>query len=82
MLTKLPPASAFTSPTDSQVSSTLELVVNTKGQVVTAKYVDRPTRLPDVAKLQEAKGWQFTPAMKDGHPVSYRYFLRTTTSPR
>ena len=82
MLTKLSLPSPYNSPTDSQVSSTLELVVDTTGHVVSAKFVDRPTRLPDFALPQQAKLWLFTPAKKNGHPVSYRYFLRTTTSPR
>jgi hypothetical protein len=82
MLTKLSLPSPYNSPTDSQVSSTLELIVDTTGHVVSAKFVDRPTRLPDFALPQQAKLWLFTPATKNGHPVSYRYFLRTTTSPR
>jgi hypothetical protein len=82
MLTKLSLPSPYNSPTDSQVSSTLELIVDTTGHVVSAKFVDRPTRLPDFALPQQAKLWLFTPAKKNGHPVSYRYFLRTTTSPR
>jgi hypothetical protein len=74
-----PPAD---SPTDSMVRNTYELVIDQTGHVVSAKLVGRPMRLPDMGDLQALKGWRFTPAMKNGQPVSYRYFLRTVNSPR
>jgi hypothetical protein len=60
----------------------MELVIDTSGHVASARLLERPLGLTDPFVLQEAKNLRFTPAMKDGHPVQYRYLLRTVASPR
>jgi hypothetical protein len=82
LLSKRPPPPPAPEGTDSQVSNTMELVVDPTGHVQTVKLLGRPARLPDMLLPQEAKNLRFKPAMKDGHPVSFRYLLRTVAAPR
>jgi hypothetical protein len=82
LLSKRPAPPPPSSPTDSQVSNTVELVIDLSGHVASVKMLERPTRLTDALSLQEYKNLLFKPAMKDGHPVQYRYLLRTVVSPR
>jgi hypothetical protein len=64
------------------VTNVLELVVDPTGHVQNVKFLGLPMRLPDMLLSQEAKNLLFTPAMKDGRPVSFRYLLRTVAAPR
>jgi hypothetical protein len=82
LLSKRPTAPPAAALTDSQVSSTMELVIDVSGHVASVKLMERPTRLTDTLPLQEAKNLRFAPAVKDGNPVQYRYLLRTVASPR
>jgi hypothetical protein len=75
LLSKLPPPAAGT---DSQVTNTVELVVDPSGRVQRVHLLDASTGLTDPISLQVYKLLRFTPATKDGQPVSFRYLLRTT----
>lgn len=76
----LPPLPA--SSTDSRLDSTIELIIDPTGNVQSVRLLERPTRLPDMNILQAAKYLKFSPAIKDGQPVTYRYQLHQTVTPR
>ncbi len=82
MLSPAPLAPPPPSPTDTFANSTVELIVDSAGNVQKASLLERPTRLPDVTNLQAYKNLKFSPATKDGQPVSYRYVLRIVAAPR
>jgi hypothetical protein len=82
LLSKRPVPPPSSGPNDTQVSNTIELVIDVTGHVVQVKMLDRPLRMTDTLLPQEAKNLLFKPATKDGHPVQYRYLLRTVVSPR
>jgi len=82
LLSKRPSPPPAAEGTDSQVTNTVELVVDPSGRVQAVKMLGRSTRLTDAIPLQEYKLLRFTPAQKDGHPVSFRYLLRTVVAPR
>jgi hypothetical protein len=54
----------------------IEVVVNERGQVLSAKAVVAPQSISEAAmmmgSLSAAKTWRFQPALKDGQPVKYR----------
>ena len=56
--------------------TTIEIVVNERGSVESAKSVGEAANLADTAavamSLSAAKAWRFRPAIKDGRPVRYR----------
>jgi len=82
LLSKRPSPPPSSGPNDTQVSNTIELVIDVTGKVIQVKMLDRPLRMTDSLLPQEAKNLLFKPATKDGHPVQYRYLLRTVVSPR
>jgi hypothetical protein len=70
------------SPTDRAVERTLELVIDARGVVQSAKLLERPTSLADGNILPPAKNLKFRPATKEGRAVMYRYRMRITSAPR
>jgi hypothetical protein len=56
-------------------------VVDPSGRVQRVKLLDASTGLTDAIPLQAYKLLRFTPATKDGRPVSFRYLLRTPIAP-
>jgi hypothetical protein len=56
--------------------TTIEIVVDERGGVESAKSVGEAASLADTAavamSLSAAKAWRFRPAIKDGRPVKYR----------
>jgi hypothetical protein len=55
----------------------LELVVNTRGEVESARLVTTG-RFQERMIVAAAKTWKFSPAVKDGQPVKYRTRVRVT----
>ena len=82
MISSAPVAPPAPSPTDSFANNTVELIVDERGAVQRVSLLERPVRLPDVQMLQNYKMLKFSPARKDGRPVSYRYLLRVVSAPR
>ena len=56
----------------------VELAVSATGEVKSVRLVTRPVRVLPAMMLSAVKHWRFRPALKDGHPVSYRLRLRLT----
>ena len=55
--------------------SRVEVIVSPYGQVERAKLISAPEDIHEAMILSAIKAWQFTPAVKDGHPVRYRLVL-------
>jgi TonB family protein len=58
----------------------LEIVIDQRGNVETARVVEPTTPLYDRELLQAAASWRFQPATKDGQPVKFRKTLRIVLS--
>lgn len=58
----------------------VELVIDPQGRVVRATIADSVQRDYDPLLLRAAVSWQFTPATKNGQPVSYRYAMDVVLS--
>ena len=57
--------------TSEQSTGILEVVVDTRGLVESVRLRSPANRYRDRWWLFAAKNWQFTPALKDGHPVKF-----------
>ena len=55
--------------------SLVEVIVSPYGLVERAKLISSPNDVHESMILSAIKAWQFTPAVKDGHPVRYRLVL-------
>ena len=53
----------------------VEVIVSPDGEVERAKLISAPGDIHEAMILSAIKAWQFTPALKDGHPVRYRLIL-------
>ena len=53
----------------------VEVIVSPYGEVERAKLISVPGNVHEAMILSAIKAWQFTPALKDGHPVRYRLIL-------
>ncbi len=53
----------------------VEVIVSPYGEVERAKLISTPGDVHEAMILSAIKAWQFTPALKDGHPVRYRLIL-------
>ncbi len=58
----------------------VDLVIDAQGRVVRATIADSVQRDYDPQLLRSAVSWQFTPATRDGQPVSYRYSMDVVLS--
>jgi hypothetical protein len=56
----------------------LELLVGDDGQVLSAKLIPASNRHQDRMMVSAAKAWRFTPATRNGEPVSYRLHMPIT----
>lgn len=56
-------------------SGLVEVIVSPYGEVERAKLISVPGDIHEAMILSAIKAWQFTPALKDGHPVRYRLIL-------
>ena len=56
-------------------SGLVEVIVSPYGEVERAKLISMPGDIHEAMILSAIKAWQFTPALKDGHPVRYRLIL-------
>ncbi len=59
----------------------LEIVVDEKGAVTSARMAKAITPGYDAALTSAARDWRFTPAQKDGQPVRYRLLLEVVLRP-
>ena len=59
----------------------LEIVVDEKGAVTSARMAKLITPGYDAALTSAARDWRFTPAQKDGQPVRYRLLLEVVLRP-
>jgi hypothetical protein len=59
----------------------VELLVDERGNVVSATLFDRLSPEYDHALLRAAQFWRFTPATRDGRPVKYKYLMEITLDP-
>jgi hypothetical protein len=50
----------------------IDLVIAEDGTVQSVKLLGNRRSVHDAMMLSAAKAWEFTPALKDGHPVKYR----------
>jgi len=56
----------------------MEVLVDERGEVVTARLLTLPRGVQDSMLVSAAKAWSFRPAMRDGRPVPYRMRIRIT----
>jgi hypothetical protein len=61
--------------------NSVELLIAETGEVLKAKMLAAPQRLPDVMLLSRVKEWAFTPATRGGVPVRYRMVLSWSVTP-
>jgi hypothetical protein len=50
----------------------IDLIISEDGTVLSVKLLGNRRSVHDAMMLSAAKAWEFTPALKDGHPVKYR----------
>ena len=67
---------------DAEYRGVLEVVIDERGNVATARLVEPTTPLYDRELLLAAAGWRFQPATKDGQPVKFRKTFRIVLSGR
>jgi hypothetical protein len=61
--------------------NSVELLITETGEVLRAKMLGAPQRLPDVMLLSRVKEWAFAPATRAGVPVRYRLVLSWNVTP-
>jgi hypothetical protein len=66
--------------TNSTVSNTLELIIDERGNVQSARLLP-PARMADAWLPQAAKNMKFKPALKNNQPVKYRLHMNWTSTP-
>jgi protein TonB len=59
----------------------IEVVIDERGAVETAKMAKSVTPMYDDLLLQSARNWRYTPAKKDGRAVRYRQVLEIVLRP-
>jgi hypothetical protein len=66
--------------TNSTVSNTLELIIDERGNVQSARLLP-PARMADAWLPQAAKNMKFKPALKNNQPVKYKLHMNWTSTP-